>query len=233
MKKVYSDRIVNIDENLFDSKFLFEINNGLNMQEKSDVEVIFLSDLLETRKNKDILKEVDKKPAMYSNVYSPKDELEIFEEIYLGAIKNNKKVHIVWITLKEEVLILEEYYEKLGFMREDINCFEPDFSNVLVSASVNIENIMWKWSDYKRMRNKIFFNPPIRESGQVKALFKGINRGVIAWINIWEFNQEKEDFLTRCILEENILPITLSKVLNYNLENAGLNFNKKELIVKY
>jgi dihydroorotase-like cyclic amidohydrolase len=30
------------------------------------------------------------------------------------------------------------------------------------------------------MKEKIFFNPPIRESGQVKAMFKGINRGVTA-----------------------------------------------------
>jgi len=39
---------------------------------------------------------------------------------------------------------LEKYYEELGFMREDINCFDPDFSKALISASINIENIMWK-----------------------------------------------------------------------------------------
>jgi len=42
------------------------------------------------------------------------------------------------------VKILEEYYEKLGFMREDINCFEVDFCKPLVTASVKIENLMWK-----------------------------------------------------------------------------------------
>jgi hypothetical protein len=29
-------------------------------------------------------------------------------------------------------------------MREDINCFDPDFNIPLVTASVKIENIMWK-----------------------------------------------------------------------------------------
>jgi len=35
------------------------------------------------------------KPASYSNVYSPQDELEIFKDIFDDAIKNNKKIHIV------------------------------------------------------------------------------------------------------------------------------------------
>jgi len=95
MKKVLSDRIVNIDDNLFDNKFLFEINNSLSDVNSPDVELIFLSDLLEERKNEEMLKQLDKKPAMYSNVYSPKDELEIFEDICNNAIKNNKKIHIV------------------------------------------------------------------------------------------------------------------------------------------
>jgi hypothetical protein len=29
-------------------------------------------------------------------------------------------------------------------MREDINCFDPDFSMPLVTVSVKIENIIWK-----------------------------------------------------------------------------------------
>ena len=57
-------------------------------------------------------------------------------------------------------------------MREDINCFDPDFSIPYVTVSVKIENLMWKGSDYKRMRSAIFFNPPVRESGQTKAMFK-------------------------------------------------------------
>lgn len=72
--------------------------------------------------------------------------------------------------------MLEEYYLTLGFLREDINAFDVDFSVPLVTVSCHIENLMWKGSDYKAMREKIFFCPPIRESGQNKALFKGITR---------------------------------------------------------
>jgi hypothetical protein len=32
---------------------------------------------------------------MYSNVYSPENELEIFKELFENAIKNNKKIHII------------------------------------------------------------------------------------------------------------------------------------------
>jgi len=54
-----------------------------------------MSDLLEKRKNEEVLKDVKKKPAMYSNVYSPTDELEIFEDLFQNAIKNKKRIHII------------------------------------------------------------------------------------------------------------------------------------------
>ena len=232
MKKVLRDKIINIENtDLFDNRFLFDylVPDFRN----TDIEVIYMSDLLESRKNEEVLEKVKEKPAMYSNVYSPEDELELFQNIFDDAIKNNKRVHIVWVTLDEEIKILEDYYTKLWFMREDINCFAPDFSAPLVTASVKIENLIWKWSDYKSQRSNIFFNPPIRESGQVKAMFKWINRGVIAWIYIKNFNTEIEEFLWNCIREEKILSLTLAWVLNFNLEEIWFKWNKKELIINY
>lgn len=232
MKKNLRNKIINIENTgLFDNRFLFDyLSPDLK---NSSIKVIYLSDLLESKKNEEILKKVWEKPAMYSNVYSPEDELEIFKNLFNEAIKNNKKIHIVWVTLDDEIKILEEYYTNLWFMREDINCFDPDFSIPLVTVSVNIENIMWKWSDYKAQRFKIFFNPPIRESGQVKAMFKWINRGVIAWIYISNFSNEIEKFLWDCVREEKILSLTLAKVLKYNLDDIWFSWEKKELIVNY
>jgi len=171
MKKVFRDTIINIDEQIFDSTFLFDVffpDYTSVFQRK----VIFIKDLLEKKRNEEIIKKTDTFPAMWSEVYSPKDELEIFTEIFENALKNNKKIHIVGITLKEEIDILEAYYEELGFMRADINCFDVDFSVPLITCSCYIENIMWRGSDYKRLGKSIFRNPPIREAGQVKALFK-------------------------------------------------------------
>jgi len=232
MKKIYENQILNIENtDLFDNKFLFD---KLNWEKQNqDIEIIYLSKLLERRKNEDILDKVKDKPAMWSMVYSPEVELEIFTELFEEAIKTGKHIHIVWVTLENEIKILEDYYEKLWFLREEINCFAPNFSIPLVTVSVKIENLMWRGSDYKRLRDKIFYNPPIRESWQVKAMFKWINRWVTAGIYIENFSQEVKDFLEEQIKQEHILPITLAKVLCYNLEEIGFKWDKKELVINY
>ncbi|MCD5380452.1 hypothetical protein LR004_00860 [Candidatus Gracilibacteria bacterium] len=241
MKKIGKNSIKNIEHtDTFDNTFLFDVLKwGQNNQ---DIEVIFLSNLLKEKENIEMLEKAQTKPASYSNVYSPQDELEIFQSIFDEAISQNKKIHIVGITLKEEIEILEKYYLKLGFFNEDINCFDVDFSKVLVSASVKIENIMWRGSDYKRMGKEIFFNPPVRESGQVKAMFKGINRGVTAGLYLSPLltspkgrgiTQTLLDFLSEQILQENILPLTLGKVLKYNLDDVGIVGENNTMKIKY
>ncbi|MDQ7009062.1 MAG: hypothetical protein Q9M94_02120 [Candidatus Gracilibacteria bacterium] len=244
MKKILNNKIINIAKSdKFDNKFSFSVLNYDNNQK--NIKIIYLSDLLEQRKNIEMLEKSEVKSASYSNVYSPEDELYFFKEVFENAIKNNKKTHIIGITLKEEVEILENYYNKLGFFNEEINCFEVDYSKVLVSASVKIENLMWRGSDYKKMGKKIFFNPPIRESGQVKAMFKGINRGSISGIKINSpiipFNKGDEDiinskiinFFQKQILEENIISIILAKVLYFNLVSFGLKGEELEMIIEY
>lgn len=233
MKKVTKDSIQNISiESKLERKFLFDV--FIKNFEQTNREVIHISKFLESKENKEILSQVSSKPAMYSNVYSPADELEIFMNLFDDAIKNNKKIHIVWITLDAEIKILEEYYTNLWFMREDINCFDVDFSIPLVTASVKIENLMWKGSDYKAMRDKIFFCPPIRESWEVKAMFKGINRWVTAGIEFTDIaSQEVLEFLETSMKNEKILPITLARVLGINEKESGLEGQDKELILEY
>jgi len=231
MKKVYNDKIINIDENLFDNKFLIEYLNPINHPQ--NIEVIYMEDLLKKKENTKLLNNLGDKYAMYSNVYSPKDELEIFKELFDNAIKTWKKIHIIWVTLKEEIEILEKYYNSLWFMREDINCFDVDFSIPLVTVSVKIENLIWKWSDYKRMKKFIFFIPPIRESWENRAMFKWITRWVIAWIYISKFNKEINDFLNKMVVEEKILPINLAKVLYYNIKDIWFTWEKINLLIEY
>lgn len=233
MKKIFPDKIINIENtDVFDQKFLFDYL-AFDYDSNHDVEVIYISDLLEWRKNEEILLKTKEKPGMYSNVYSPKDELEIFTDLFENAIKNQKKIHIVWVTLDEEIKMLEQYYTELWFMRADINCFDPDFWIPMVTVSVKIENIMWKWSDYKKMWEQIFFNPPVRESGQVKAMFKWINRWVTAGIYIENKTQEVLEFLSNSVRDEKILPLTLAKLLKYNLANSGFTWKDEELIIEY
>ena len=236
MKKIYKDKILNIkDTDIFDNIFLFEYFTNTLPQplSKRGIKVVYLRDVLEKHKNTEVEKRVSEKPAMWSEVYSPKDELTIFTELFETALREEKKIHIIWVTLWEEIQILEKYYEELGFLREDINAFDINFSIPLVTVSCHIENLMWRGSDYKRMREQLFFNPPIRESGQNKAIFKWITRGVIAWIHLWEFTPEKQEFIWDCIRNEKILPIHMGKVLEYNLEEIWFEGEKGELQIKY
>lgn len=232
MKKVYKDKILNIpNTDIFDNTFLFSY---LSTDFSSDkVEVFFLSELLAPKENTKLLWEMWDKYAMFSNVYSEADELQIFKELFEYALSNHKKIHIVGVTLDEEIKILEEYYQKLWFLREDINCFRVDFSQVLVSVSVNIENLIWRGSDYKRMWKEIFFLPPIREAWQTKAMFKWINRWVTASIYIKELSEDKKEFLKNCLLSEHILPLTLAKVLYFNWEDIWFTGENIDMEVKY
>lgn len=251
MKKIYRDKILNIAwTDIFDTTFLFDVL--LPDYSWSEVEVMYMRDELEKYKNEEILKKTWEKPAIYSEVYSPKDELTIFTELFETALREKKKIHIVWVTLKEEIEILEKYYQELGFLREDINAFDVDFSVPLVTVSCHIHNLIWKGSDYKAMREKIFFNPPVRESGQNKALFKGITRWVIAGIDVGVSlvdtqniaSTEKigqvqglplqvHNFFTECIGWEKILALNLAKALKYNLEDIGIGGEVREMRVRY
>ncbi|MDD3145531.1 MAG: hypothetical protein PHV23_05480 [Candidatus Gracilibacteria bacterium] len=232
MKKVLKDKIINIENTpIFDNKFLFSyLDSDYNLD---NVEVFYMSKLLKEKENTELLNNLNGKFAMYSEVYSPKDELEIFQNLYDYSINNNKKIHIIGITLKEELDILEDYYIKSGFLRTDVNCFIPDFKNTLITVSVNIENLIWRGSDYKANGKNIYFVPPVRESGQNKAMFKGINRGSIAGIYIKEYNDFNINFLQESIKLEQILPLTFSNVFKYNLEEIGFNGKIKELIINY
>lgn len=234
MKQVTKNSITDIpNTNPLEKKMSFNtLSPDFSMD--SDIEIFFMHELLEKRKNIEILEQVQQKPAMYSNVYSPKDELEIFTQLFEMALRENKKIHIFGVTLGAEIKILEEYYETLWFIRADINAFDVDFSKVLVSVSVNIENLMWKGSDYKAQRDKIFFCPPIRESWEVKAMFKWINRGVTAGICFGDIiSNQACDFLQSCLQREHILSMMLSKVLFENLTQTGLVWSTKQLIIEY
>ena len=192
-----------------------------------------MSELLKEKENSELLSQIWDKYAMFSNVYSEEDEFEIFKKLFDYALSNNKKIHIIGVTLDSEIEMLENYYSELWFLREDINCFKVDFAVPLVTVWVNIENLIWRGSDYKREKQNIFFIPPIREAWLTKAIFKWINRWVIASIYIKEFTQEKQDFLRNCLLEEHILSLTLGKVLYYNLADIWFTGDTLDIEIQY
>jgi hypothetical protein len=59
------------------------------------VKIYDMQELLKEKENKDLWYKVKDKPAIYSNIYSPKDELEIFEELFNNALEKRQKIHII------------------------------------------------------------------------------------------------------------------------------------------
>ena len=111
MKKINRHTITNIENtDLFDNTFSLDYLRSIS---SNDVKIIYLRDLLEDYKNEEMLEKVKEKPAMWSEVYSSKDELEIFTKLFDEAIEKKEKIHIVGVTLKEEIEMLEAYYLEL------------------------------------------------------------------------------------------------------------------------
>jgi dihydroorotase-like cyclic amidohydrolase len=168
MKQITQNSIINIDENLFDGRFLFNIPADKSFSQEVD-----MSKLLMSTKNESLDYKKDYK--LWSEVYSPKDELNIFTEIFEDAVSSGKKIHISNISLVEEIDMAKDLYLKLGYFNEELNCFQIDFKNAPVTIGVNINNVIYSFKDYKELNEKILFVPPPREPRHQKAIKSAIN----------------------------------------------------------
>jgi len=221
MKKILENAIVNIDENYFDNKFLFQVPTNLRFKGEVD-----MSELLEKHKNVDLDYKKDYK--LWSQVYSNKDEIKVFTEIFDNAIANNKRVHISNISLLEEIDMVKKLYSDLGYFDKELNRFEIDFVNAPVTIGVNIRNIIYSFKDYKFMREKVLFVPPPREPRHQKAIKSAINSWIIStiWLNSWA--QERE-FLLEIIREEKTSLIRLARAIYFNFWHRWFSLESSEL----
>jgi len=112
MRKILPDRIVHVPNTpVLEEVFLFPLlRPDWNHPTRK---VVFMKDLLKARENTELLQNIQDRYASYANVYSAQDELEIFQNLCQEALSTNTPIHIVGITLDEEVKILEELYETL------------------------------------------------------------------------------------------------------------------------
>ena len=228
MRKIFKSKIISIGNNSNEKKYDYSV---LLFWDKWDKNCIFLEKKLSKMKNSKLNYKNDYK--LYNEVYSPKGELKVFNEIFDDSLKTGRKVHIVGISLREEVEILKDYYTSKWFYNDSMNCFQVDFSEVLVTASVKIENLIYGMSDYKSMKERILFIPPPREPKHVKALFNWINSGVVAWIHLVAISEENTKFISKCIQNEKILPLRIWKLLYYNFIDIWIDWEKNNLIIEY
>jgi len=85
MKKINKDSITNIENtNLFDNTFSLDymtsplapsqLTRNPSLDNRGELKIVYIRDLLKDYKNEEMLEKTHQKPAMWSEVYSSKDE---------------------------------------------------------------------------------------------------------------------------------------------------------------
>ncbi|OIP54875.1 hypothetical protein AUK10_00300 [Candidatus Gracilibacteria bacterium CG2_30_37_12] len=221
MKQVLSYSITLIpDTDPFDNQYFFQVATDI-----SSPIIIDLAEVLKEFRNDRV--DFKKDYKLWNQVYPTEKELELFQEIVEKALIKRKKVHIINCTLREEVQIIRELYEKLGYFDEKENRFMVPFITAPVTIGVNIRNLVYSTKDYKSKREQICFIPPPREPGHVKTLFAAINSWMISTVNMNDISQEKE--LLKTLLDTEKINLTiLAQVLSGNYLEMGCQIGKKE-----
>ncbi len=169
MKQVFSHSITLVpDTDSLDNQYLFRLATDI-----ASLIIVDLAELLKEFRNDRV--EFKKDYKLWNQVYPTEKELDLFRTVVEKSLVDGRKVHIINCTLREEVLLVRELYEELGYFDAKENRFVVPFATVPVTIGVNIRNLVYSTKDYKSKRESICFIPPPRESGHVKTLFAAIN----------------------------------------------------------
>lgn len=227
MKKVYYDKIINVSWDPFDGRFILDVATNINSWSYFD-----MSEKLLEYKNENLNYKADYK--LWSQVYSPKDELKIFEEIFEKAINTWNKIHIANISLLDEIELIKKLYLDLWYFNTDLNCFIVDFDNCPVTIWVNLRNAVYSFKDYKNLRDKVLFVPPPREPKHEKAIRASINSWLVSTITL---NDDEQDIrlLEDMISWEKTSLLRLASCLweNYKKIWIDCDFYEIMLNIKY
>ncbi|MDP2103411.1 MAG: hypothetical protein Q8K26_00635 [Candidatus Gracilibacteria bacterium] len=224
MKHVFFDTITLIEgTDPFDNQYLFDIATDIFSPIEHD-----MAQLLVPYHNDRV--EYHKDYKLWNQVYPGEKELQIFQEIVESALAHKQKIHISNITLRDELEIIRQIYEELGYFDVKENRFQVDFKNTPITIGVNIRNLAYSTKDYKSERENICFVPPPREPGHVKALFAGLNAGIVSTIHISDTDKEKA-LIQGLITSEKTNLTTLSGAMYENFLAIGFEINKQELIL--
>ena len=226
MKQVLSTKITNIPgSDLFDNQYRFSIPENPHCDHAID-----LAKRMEARKNESLDYSVN--PKLWSEVYAPKIEWELFQEIAENALQSGSKVHIENISLAEEIEYVRDLYEKLGYFNEALNVFEPDFARCPITIGVNIRNLIYSFKDYYTLGKNAFFNPPPREPRHQKAIKSGVNAGIISTIHLNSDKRFDESrFFVDILQEEKTNLLKLGRLAYFNFLDIGYNFTPDQWII--
>ncbi len=221
MKQVLSQSIQIIPgTDPLDNRYLFRV--------AMDISAPFVVDLAEYLKEfRNDRVEYKKDYKLWNDVYPGEKELEIFQEILEKALIAKQKIHIINCTLREEIQIIRELYESLGYFDPKENCFIVPFDTAPVTIGINLRNLAYSTKDYKSKRESICFIPPPREPGHTKSLFAGINSGVISTLSINDIVNETE-LLKDLLYTEKMSLTGFARVVYGNFVEIGCQIGKME-----
>jgi len=223
MKQIFADKIINTPGSSQDEQYCFLVPKNAKLGFAQNMQT-----LLEPHKNTEL--DFSKDPKLWSEVYSPKKELEIFLGLADAAITSGQKIHFENVSLAEELEYVEKLYQDLGYFNESLNAFEPDFANCPITIGVNIRNFAYSFKDYYILGEKAFFVPPPREPRHQKAIRSGLNAGIISTIHL-NNDPEEKNILETLLLEEKTNLLKLGQLLYFNLEKIGYTLEKEEWIL--
>lgn len=214
MKQIFSHSISIIpDTDPFDNQYLFQIATSV-----SSPIIVDLAELLKDFRNDRV--EYRKDYKLWNDVYPGEKELQIFQGLVEKALSENRKIHIVNCTLREEVQMVQELYQELGYFDPKENCFVVPFESAPVTIGVNIRNLAYSTKDYKSKRESICFIPPPREPGHTKTLFAAINSGVVSTLTVNDVPAESE-LLAEIISLEKVSLTRFAQILHGNFLGIG------------
>lgn len=220
MKRVTATSIRIIDEHPFEDRFILSVPIDPIREDCYDLSLL-LEDM--GRQGESF------RDFQHWNQISPaNDESDAFRRIAQEAIGSGRKVHIGNISLAEEVEIIRQLYDSLGYFNERLNRYEVDFEESPLTVSVNIRNLAFSTKDSKILRNSQRFLPPPREPRHQKAMKSGLNSGLIPMITLNDPHSDRI-LLEEMVKSEKLSLTRLSATVHENFRKRGFSFSKEDL----
>ena len=224
MKQIFSDRIVTVPGTLLDDDtYVFRIPAHVEGTRRVDLTSIYRA----------YADRVDPhyESGRYDERLPPHIELDLFRRIYTDSMRQDIRVHIEPVSIRETVELVHHLYHDLGYYRADLNTFVPDLANCPVTIGARIENVVFSWKDMYQLKNASTILPPLREPRHQKSLFHGINSGIVSTLSLSQDRDENIKLLTHLITSEKISLLRLGHVLMTHYEAMGLATAVEEIVV--
>lgn len=162
--------------------------------------------------------------------YCREDEILLTQNT-IASLKNHpRRVHIAWISARESIECLREYYRELWY--EDAlakNYILPN--DTLLTVSVSLRHILWCEKDKVFLEKKdpqhtpyYAFVPPLRSPADLRALQQGARMGIIMGVEVFPGD---EAYIPDILSREILTPFQIAQLLSFRWNRYGFSGTQK------